>query len=230
LTNVNGRLFFSASNGPQSNDSPTYSIEVWMSWKNGSSYTTQMVVDINHLNAHFAGSSMSRNLTWIHGSTLAFSAYAPDTGQELYLYDWQVDEDPRLYDLNPSTASSFPGNFVFLNGTLYFTAQNSQSVEHVWSYLPDQSPPVLCLTRNVQYPAPRNLTAVNQTLYFTASHDVLGRRLWATDGCITGLVVGTDGGNSPHSPLNLFAASNDRLYYSAFDNDYGEELFQLVDQ
>jgi ELWxxDGT repeat protein len=83
----------------------------------------------------------------------------------------------------------------------------------------------------MQHPAPRNLTVVNQTVYFTASHDTLGRGLWATDGTRTGRVVGADGGDSPLSPANLFAASsNDRLYYTAFDTDYGEELFQLVDQ
>lgn len=228
LTNVNGRLFFVATDGSQT-PPLTHGTEPWMIWRDEDTFTTQLVADINASSQH-SGSSRARNLTWIQGSTLAFSAYTPDTGQELYLYDWQIDEAPRLYDLNPSGASSFPSNFVFLDGDFYFTAYNSQSVEHLWANPLDQSQPVQCLTTNMQNPAPRNLTAVNLTLYFTASHDSLGRRLWATDGTKTGLVVETAGGNSPHSPLNLFAASNDRLYYSAFDTDYGEELFQLVDR
>lgn len=229
LTNVNGTLFFRATDGMQNSSLHLYGNEVGMVLKEGDTYTVYLVADINDT-SKFSGSSRARNLTWIHGSTLAFSAFAPDTGQELYLYDWQNDKTPRLYDLNPSTASSFPGNFVYLDGILYFTAYNSQNVEHLWAYPVDGSQAAQCLTTNVRHPAPRNLTVVNQTIYFTASHDTLGRRLWATDGTRTGRVVGPDGGDSPLSPANLFAASNDRLYYTAFDTDYGEELFQLVDQ
>jgi ELWxxDGT repeat protein len=228
LTNVNGRLFFDATNGPQSSRNRTHGNEVWMAWRQGDTITTQLVADIN-VTSQYSGSSNPKNLTWVYGSTLAFSAYSPDTGHELYLFDWQTDEAPRLHDLNPSDGSSFPGNFVYLDGTLYFTAYNSESVEHLWAYLPDQSQPVKCLTSNAQYPTPRNLAVANRTLYFTATHDSLARRLWATDGTKTGLVVGTDGKSPPHSPVNLFAASNGRLYYSAFDKEYGEELFQLVD-
>jgi ELWxxDGT repeat protein len=228
LTNVSGRLFFVAADGGQQ-PPVSHGTELWMSWRDGEAFTTKLVADIN-ATSQLLGSSLARNLTWIHGSTLVFSACTPDTGQEMYLYDWQIDEAPRLYDLNPSEASSFPGNFVYLDGTLYFTASNSQNVEHLWAYPLDQSQSVQCLTANEQNPAPRDLTAVNQTLYFTASHNSLGRRLWATDGTKIGLVVGTAGGKSPHSPSNLFAGSEDRLYYCAFSADYGEELFQLVDQ
>jgi ELWxxDGT repeat protein len=230
LTNVNGTLFFRATDGTQNAPLQLYGNEVGMIVKEGDTYSVYIVADINDT-SKFSGSSRARNLTWVHDNTVAFSAYAPDTGQELYLYDWQNDKTPRLYDLNPSEASSFPGNFVYLNGSLFFTAYNSQDIEHVWAYPLDGSRPAQCLTSHMQHPAPRNLTVVNQTIYFTASHDTLGRGLWATDGTRTGRVVGADGGDSPLSPANLFAASsNDRLYYTAFDTDYGEELFQLVDQ
>lgn len=237
LTNVNGALFFLARDGVQ-NAPQTHGTEPWMIVKNGATFSprdegtfsTSLVDDIN-ATSNSSGNSLPRNLTWIYGSILAFSAYTPNAGQELYLYDWELDEKPRLlYDLNAGEASSFPGNFVYLDGALYFTAYNSQDIEHVWAYPLDGSQPAQCLTSQMQNPAPRNLTVMNQTIYFTASHDVLGRRLYATDGTKTGLVVGSDGRDSPLSPMNLFATSNDRLYYTAFDTDYGEELFQLVDQ
>lgn len=228
LTNVNGALVFIATNGSQQSDAGLYGTEPWMISSDGDTYTASLVYDIN-TTSQSSGSSLARNLTWVTGSTLAFSAYTPNAGQELYL--WQgIYPAPYRLDLNPSTASSFPGNFVHLDGTLYFTAYNSQDVEHLWAYPLDKSQSVRCLTTNVQNPEPRDLTVVNHTLYFTATHDSLGRRLWATDGTDTGLVVGTAGGNSPLSPSNLFAASGNRLYYSAFDADYGEELFQLVDE
>lgn len=236
LTNVNGRLFFVAQDGSQDSNAtaPTHGYEPWMIRKDGDDFKAELVDDINPTTKfngrNFYGNSRTRNLTWIHGSTLAFSAFTPANGQELYLYDWENDETPRRIDMNQSEASSFPANFVYLDGTLYFTAYSSHGAEHLWAYPLDQSQLAQCLTKDVQYPAPRNLTAVNQTLYFSALHDSLGRRLWATDGIKTGLVVGTDGGDSPHSPLNLFAASENRLYYTAFRADDGEELFQLIDQ
>lgn len=233
LTDVNGKLFFVAKDGPQdsSGTPPTHYYEPWMILEDGYGFTAELVADINPT-AQSSGHSIAKNLTWIHGSTLAFSAFAPDTGQELYLYDWESDATPRRTDMNPSEGSSYPNNFVYVDGILYFTAYSSHGVEHLWAYPLDQSQLPQCLTKNMQYPAPRNLTAVNQTLYFSASHDSIGRRLWATDGIKTGLVVGAQGGSSPHSPSNLFAASpaEDRLYYCAFRADDGEELFQLIDQ
>jgi ELWxxDGT repeat protein len=213
LTNVNGRLFFVAS------DSGTEQIKLWMLWRESGSLNAESIAD--------SQSSDFRNLTWIDGSMLAFSGYTSDNGQELYLYNWQTDTTPqRITDLNPSSASSYPANFVYLDGMLYFTAYNSNNIDHLWAYSLDQQT-LTNLTLAMQYPGPRDLTALGQTLYFSASHQSFGRSLWAVDGNRTGLVVAADDGNIQHSPLNLIAASNGRLYYCAFHADYGEELFVL---
>jgi ELWxxDGT repeat protein len=222
LTNVNGRLFFAAD------DDGAVAKGLWMLW-----------YDSDNLNVVKADSQSGskgtggiRNLTWINGSMLAlgFPGTTSGYGVELYLYDWQTDSAPqRIIDLNPGTASSYPANFVYLDGTLYFTASNSNNVEHLWAYSIDQQT-LTCMTVDLPYPSPCDLTAVNQNLYFTASHPSFGRRLWATDGIRIGLIVTTNGENTQRSPSNLIAASNGRLYYSAFDADYGEELFVLDDQ
>jgi ELWxxDGT repeat protein len=217
LTNVNGRLFFTAD------DDAAVDNGLWMLWFESSELN---VVKVD------SQSSSIRNLTWINGSMLAlgFPGTTSGYGVELYLYDWETDSAPqRITDLNPGTASSYPANFVYLGGTLYFTASNSNSVEHLYAYSIDQQT-LTCMTVDLPYPSPRDLTAVNQNLYFTASHPSFGRRLWATDGIRAGLVVATNGENTQHSPSNLIAASNGRLFYSAFDADYGEELFVLYDQ
>jgi len=213
LTNVNGRLLFVASGDG------TIRQAVRMIWRASGSLNVAVVAGGEAL--------VLINLTRVSGSMLAFSANLSDAGQELYLYDWQTDTAPRrIADLNPGNASSYPANFVQLGDTLYFTASNGNNVEHLWAYsMGGQT--LTCLTTDLQHPSPRDLTAVNQNLYFTASHDSFGRRLWVTDGIRAGLVVATNGGNAQHSPSNLLADSNGRLYYSAFHAGYGEELFML---
>lgn len=218
-TNVNGRLFFVADGEGSAGQG------LWMVWRENDTLNIQQVASAT---ANY--NSLLRNLSWIDGSMLAFSANISSAGQELYLYDWQTDTAPqRITDLNPGAASSYPANFAYLDGVLYFTAYNENDVEHLWAYSIGQQT-LTCLTTDLQYPAPRDLTAVNQNLYFTASQESFGRTLWATDGIRTGLVVATNGAHIQHSPSNLIAASNGRLYYSAFDADYGEELFLLEDQ
>ena len=231
LVDVNGRLFFIAKNGSQNSGGipATYGSEVWMIYNSGDDIVTNLLADLNATGG-YNGSSNAKNLTWIHGTTLAFSAYEPNTGKELYLYDWENDSAPRrITDLNPGAESSYPANFVYLDGNLYFTAHNGNNVEHLWAYSLEQSQSLRCLTTALEYPSPRGLTGFNQTLYFTASHESSGRKLWATDGTRTGLVVGSNGGEAQHSPSNLMA-TEDRLYYTAFETDHGEELFRLLDQ
>lgn len=215
LTHVDGRLLFVASSDG------SFRQGVRMIWRENDTLNVEVVAGGQGL--------VLLNLTWVGGSTLAFSGNLSDAGQELYLYDWQTDSAPRrITDLNPGNASSYPSNFVQMGDTLYFTASNANNVEHVWAYSMGQQT-LTCLTMDLQYPSPRDLTAVNQNLYYTASQESFGRRLWVTDGIRTGLVVAVDGGNTPHSPSNLLADSNGGLYYSAFHADYGEELFVLYD-
>jgi ELWxxDGT repeat protein len=217
LTDVNGRLIFIA------NDSGSAGKQLWMLWSQDSTLNVEMIAS--------STDSGIRSLTLLNGTTVGFSAnLSSAAGQELYLFDWQTDSAPRrITDLNPGNASSYPANFVYLDGMLYFTASNRNSVEHLWAYSLGQQT-LTCLTVDLEYPSPRDITVVNQNLYFSASDEAFGRSLWATDGIRAGLVVATNGGNIQHSPSNLMAASNGRLYYSAFDDEYGEELFMLDDR
>jgi ELWxxDGT repeat protein len=218
LTDVNGRLFFVASG------EGTVRQGIWMLWRENGTLTVELLASADSYD------NVLRQLTRIDGSMLAFSANISSAGQELYLYDWQTDAAPqRITDLNPGNASAYPADFAYLDGVLYFTACNSDDVEHLWAYS-IEGRTLTCLTMDLQCPSPRDLTAVNQNLYFSASQESFGRALWATDGIRTGLVVAANDGNIQHSPSNLTAASNGRLYYSAFDAGYGEELFVIEDQ
>jgi ELWxxDGT repeat protein len=228
LTAVGDRLFFVAKNGSQNPnaDPPTYAKEIWMAYETAGAIGVELTADLNPT-TESSGSSAPKNLAWVFGTTLAFSAFEPNFGQELYLFDWQSDEAPRrLTDLNPFAESSYPANFVHLNGSLYFTAHNSNNEEHIWAYSL-AADTISCLTAGLPHPYPRNLAPFQQTLYFTAAYAAGGRKLWATDGTRTGLVVEADSGLAQQTPANLTIAA-DRLYYTAFDAELGEELYQLA--
>lgn len=224
LIDVNGRLIFVAHNGGQNTAGtpPTYHTEIWMIYRDADIVEVQLVADINP-----SGASYAKELTWITGTTLAFSAYEPSTGHELYLYDWQTDTVPRrITDLNLNEASSHPANFIYMNGTLFFTAHNYNGVEHLWAYPIEQSLAPRCLTATFQNISPRDLTVFDSTLYFSGQHPTKGRKLWATDGIRAGLVVDANNGATRLSPSNLIAFP-DRLYYTAFDAEHGEEVFNI---
>jgi ELWxxDGT repeat protein len=215
LTDVHGRLLFVATSDGSIRQA------VRMIWRESSTLNVDVVAGGQSL--------VFIKLAGGNGSMLAFSANLSDAGQELYLYDWQTDTAPRrIADLNPGNASSFPGNFVYSGDMLYFTASNGNNIDHLWAYSMGRQT-LTCMTIDLQYPSPRDLTAVNTNLYFTASHESFGRSLWVTDGSRIGIVVAAGGGNAQHTPSNLLADSNGRLYYSAFDADFGEELFMLSD-
>lgn len=229
LIEVNGRLFFIAKNGPQ-NPPATHSDEVWMMYKDDVGLTqVQLTADMND-DASQSGSNRATNLTNINGNILAFSAYERDTGQELYLYDWRTDTAPRrLTDLNPYEACAHPANIVYMNGVIYFTAGNITGMEHLWAVSIEQSQPLKCLTAASQTHSisPRDLTMVDQTLYFSGVDESGRRKLWATDGSRTGLVVDTNEGETKFSPVNLVEFKG-QLYYTAYDGVHGEEVFKLT--
>lgn len=224
LVDVDGRLFFIAHNGMQntSGSPPTYDTEIWMIYRNADQIEVQLMADVNP-----SGSSYPQKLTRITDTTIAFSAYEPNTGHELYLFDYQTDTAPqRITDLNLNAASSHPANFVYMDGTLFFTAHNHNGVEHLWAYSLEQPQTPRCLTTTSQYISPRSLTVLDQTLYFSGLHQTINRKLWATDGTRTGLVIDANDGATIDSPANLIALPG-RLYYTAFDAQHGEEVFTI---
>jgi ELWxxDGT repeat protein len=231
LTEVNGRLFFIAKNGTQKPDAtpPTYGLEVWMLFVENDLIEVQLTGDIN-TSTSGTGSSEATNMTSINDTILAFSAYEPNTGHELYLFDWQTDTAPRrITDLNMYAASSHPANFVYMNGMLYFTAHNINGIEHLWVHSLEDSQALKCLTVSSQYLAPRDLTVFNQSLYFSGLDASGSRKLWVTDGIRIGIVADTNQGAAKYSPTNLVAFT-DRLFYTSFDAEHGEEVFQLSTQ
>jgi ELWxxDGT repeat protein len=75
--------------------------------------------------------------------------------------------------------------------------------------------------------SPYYLTAVNGILYFVATHDVIGRKLWKSNGTSSGTVFVKDiiAGSQSGVPRNLVSFRN-KLHFSAIDYNGREKLWE----
>jgi len=179
LTNVNGTLFFRASDGATRG--------LWKS--DGTEAGTVPVAQIE-----------PSGLTNVNG-TLFFTA-GDAHGWELWKSDGTAGGTVMVKDIFPGrhrgaysyyTNSSYPSNLTNVNGTLFFAAENGAGRE-LWKSDGTDAGTTLVKDINpgVFWSSPSNLTNVNGTLFFSAYHG-----LWKSDGTAAGtaMVKDVDPGN-----------------------------------
>jgi ELWxxDGT repeat protein len=161
LTNVNGTLYFTASD------------ELWKS--DGTAAGTMAVKDINP-----AGDSSSGNFTNVNG-TLYFTASDGVSGIELWKSDGTAAGTVMVKDISPGGADSLPNQLTDVNGTLYFTADDGIHGEELWKSDGTAAGTVMVTDINPGsgHSYVGNLTHANGTLFFTANDGVHGTELWA---------------------------------------------------
>lgn len=186
LTDVNGTLFFKATEG-------THGFELWKS--DGTATGTTLVADIN------PGSTASSpsNLTDVNG-TLIFSAYDGTHGTELWKSDGTAAGTVMVADINPGSRSSVPGDLTNANGTLFFAADYGVHGTELWTL-----PPAGSTGASASITGP-SVGALNQVLTFTlgASGYPAGTLFhfnidWNGDGLVDQTVTGPSGSIVSHS-------------------------------
>jgi len=230
LTNVAGILYFAADDGVVGD-------ELWKS--NGTAAGTVLVKDVR---TGAAGSDPSDII--VVGRRVFFWAYRPTDGYELWTSDGAAKGTVRVKDIWPGAESSYSGvPPCAVGSTLVFVAFDGVHGLELWRS--DGTAAGTTLVADI-VPGPDSsiplwLTPVNGLVFFQAWESASGSELWVSDGTTDGtrVVADVNPGTASSSPSNLedleestwwsrrFALSGGRLFFSAYDESSGHELWSL---
>lgn len=197
LVNVNGTLFFNATDGSTGR-------ELWMS--DGTPAGTRLVKDIR---AGSADGSISGPRTAVAvGNTLFFVANDGISGGELWKSDGTADGSVLVSDVNAGANGSTPMQLINVNGTMFFTADDGVHGRERWKTDGTAAGTVMVKDIATSLSAsadPTELVNVAGTLFFTANNGTQGRELWKSDGTAAGTMLVKDirSGSSESAPQFL---------------------------
>jgi ELWxxDGT repeat protein len=139
---------------------------------------------------------------------------------------------PTLIDIFAGAGGSSPENFINVNNTLFFTANNGSIGHELWKS--DGTTAGTVLVKDIGAGATpsniSNLTNVNGTLFFSAYTEATGYELWKSNGTTAGTVMVKDirAGGSSHP--SYFTNVNGTLFFAASDgfipDGLGDELWK----
>jgi ELWxxDGT repeat protein len=173
-------------------------------------------------------------------STLLFIASSEASGVEFWKSDGTAAGTMVLKDINPGSNSSinhFANYSGYVNGTLFFTADDGTNGLELWKS--DGTSEGTVMVKDI-YPGeygsiPSNLTNFNGTLFFIASDAAHGAELWKSDGTSAGTMMVKDirpGYGTPFRPVYPFSYSggltdiNGTLFFYAQGDSSGYELWK----
>lgn len=212
MTNVNGTLFFAAT------DFRTSRTDLW---KSDGTEAGTVLVD---------GAFGSADPSWLTnvGGTLYFSAVrqssANNVGVELWKSDGTQAGTVVVRDIVRGIGSSSPTQLVNVSGTLFFSATTPANGTELWKSNGTSASTVLVreIAVGLTGSTPRSLVNVGGTLYFSANNFTNGYELWKSNGTSASTVLVRDitVGASGSYPTS-FAEMNGTLFF-----DVGGELWK----
>jgi ELWxxDGT repeat protein len=246
LVEFKDKLYFSAKDDdPGDAEDGDVGNELYVS--DGTAEGTQLLVDIYPGEDKYGNINDSSPYNLVEfNDKLYFNADNGKVGNELYVSDGTAEGTQLLVDIYPGennygySNSSFPNSLVEFNDKLYFTANNGEVGNEL--YVTDGTATGTQLVLDI-YPGedsygnvsssyPSSLVEFDDKLYFTANNGEVGDELYVSDGTAEGtkLLVDLrsgedDYGNIYGSDASNLVEFNGKLYFSARDNEKGNELF-----
>ena len=214
LTNVNGKLFFSA--GTNASGAELYSSD-------GTAAGTAVVKNINT-----AANTGSAPLYLVAMNNIVyFQANDGTNGTELWRSDGTAAGTYMVSDIYAGGSSSSPSYLTVIGNTIYFTADDATHGIELWKTDGTATGTVIVkdIDAGTGSSSPLNLTVVNNELYFQATDGFSGIELWKSNGSTTTMVSDIYTGFNSSSPSNLVNI-NGELYFSATDASHGAELWK----
>ena len=203
FTNVNGTLFFDATDG-------TTGEALWKS--DGTDAGTVLVKDIFP-----GGASGLKEFVNVNG-TLFFQANDGTHGYELWKSDGTAAGTVMVKDIYPGSTSSILKVGTSYNGSVYFSASDGTANGYeLWKS--DGTSAGTVMVRDINpgagHGGPSNLVVSNGTLFFSATTVANGNELWKSDGTTTGTVLVKDiyTGTGNSGPANLIDV-NGTLFFT----------------
>jgi ELWxxDGT repeat protein len=223
FTNVNGTLFFAATDGTHGN-------QLWRS--DGTAGGTSMVADINP-----SGDSSPMLLTNV-GGTLFFAADDGVHGFQVWRSDGTANGTSMVADINAGAGGegSFPHYLTNVNGILFFSAFDNVAGDELWRSDGTANGTGRVADINFGYPSsdPKFLTNVDGTLFFEANDGSTGIEPWESDGTAAGtkLIRDINPGSHGSYPSNgSFSVTNaaGMVFFNANDGSHGIEPWVVRD-
>jgi len=199
LTNVNGKVFFIASQFGTGR-------ELWVS--DGTTEGTRFVKDIRNYEEYSGGPSQIERLTAV-GDTLYFFANDGIHGKELWKSDGTTAGTVMVKDIRLGDASSNAQKMFAVGDRLLFQMFDSSVGSELW--VSDGTGAGTHLLKDIfngsQSTVIGDFAVLDDDAYFVATDGVNSRRLWKTDGTADGtiLAAGPDAGGTFGSPVEVEA-------------------------
>jgi ELWxxDGT repeat protein len=218
LTNLNGVLYFTAD------DDGTGDMDLWKS--DGTDAGTVKVKDLNNI----SNTPLSNFIA--AGDKIFFTVKVSGYGRELWKSDGTSAGTIMVKDIRVGNGDSFvetlPSNFVAIDNSLYFVADDGASGKELWKSDGTEAGTVMIkdIWSGSNGSLPDNLTNVNGTLFFTAENSSVGTELWKSNGTEAGTVLIKD--IHPSSGITLMYPSvvGSTFYFSTDDDTHGIELWK----
>lgn len=171
------------------------------------------------------------NLT-ASGGTLFFTGNDIINSSELWKSDGTAAGSVIVKDINPSSGS-YPVKLTDINGELYFVADDGTNGFELWKS--DGTAMGTIMIKDINSGSGSafssladsipNFAFLNGEVFFTANDGTTGHELWKTDGTSSGTSLVVDIYGSGSSFPDELTPVDSNLYFTAFDDVYGRELW-----